>query len=337
MTTTNKTFISLTLLTVILAGMLFFTAPHKANAATDSAPSSSNSSILILKPAHVGTGKAEFVPLTNFPLFSNGASSRGISIFLNQLYQYVIGIAIILAVLEVVWGGFLWMGSGASVTSKEAGKSKIGMALAGLLLVLSPYLVFQIINPRATSLKLGSQIHLTSPPLKSTESFSKRPSYCSSVCTVSGTILEKGACPVTDSCTYSDAGSWLGKWLNKTNCPKGNEVSWCLDTVGCTTVVASCSPITGGPFTMVDTSAFFNPLNNYVPLKSEGNGAVDFTNGCIKDGGEYCAAGAPKTACPPGTPEKWSGKCATVTIYCKPDEGRGRVSSCSVTPLDKPI
>ena len=50
------------------------------------------------------TGPAKFIPLTNLPLFSNGAGSRGMSIFLNKLYQYLIGIAVILAVLEVEIG-----------------------------------------------------------------------------------------------------------------------------------------------------------------------------------------------------------------------------------------
>ena len=45
------------------------------------------------------------------------------------------------------------------------------MALAGLLLVLSPYLVFQIINPRARLLTFGNPITLKQPkPISSTVS-----------------------------------------------------------------------------------------------------------------------------------------------------------------------
>jgi len=105
----------------------------------------------------------DFSSLTGMRLFSQGASAGGMSAFLNLLYQYLIGIAIILAVVEIIWGGFLIMGSGASVAGKSAGKNKIVMALAGLVLVLSPYLVFSLINPGALSLQIGTNNLQLSP------------------------------------------------------------------------------------------------------------------------------------------------------------------------------
>ncbi len=104
-----------------------------------------------------------FVSISGFPAFnSSGASS--LSIFINTLYTYLIGIAVVLTIVEIVWGGFLWMGSGASVTSKEAGKKKIEQAIIGLILVLSPVIIFNIINPQVLSLKLGtSKINVTQP------------------------------------------------------------------------------------------------------------------------------------------------------------------------------
>ncbi len=109
-----------------------------------------------------------FAPLTSFPAFTNYAASTSLVHFVNSLYTYAIGIAVILAVLEIVWGGFLWMGSGASVTNKEAGRHKIMMAIFGLVLVLSPYVVFQFINPSALSMKLGtSSVKITQPAVQS--------------------------------------------------------------------------------------------------------------------------------------------------------------------------
>lgn len=110
-----------------------------------------------------------FVPLTNFPAFTNYAASTSLVPFVNSLYTYAIGIAVILAVLEIVWGGFLWMGSDASITNKEAGRHKIMMAIFGLILVLSPYVIFQFINPAALSMKLGtSDIMIKQPVAKPT-------------------------------------------------------------------------------------------------------------------------------------------------------------------------
>ncbi len=114
--------------------------------------------------AHVTlAADTSFVSMSQFPAF-NSSASGGLSGFINSLYKYLIGIAAILAVLEITWGGFLWMGSGASVTSKEAGRNKIMMALTGLLLVLSPVIIFSIINPSVLSLKLGTKaINITQP------------------------------------------------------------------------------------------------------------------------------------------------------------------------------
>ncbi len=100
----------------------------------------------------IGSG---FVPITNFPAFTSYSASSSLTPFINNLYTYAIGIAAILAVIEIIWGGFLWMGSGASVSSKEAGRSKITMAILGLVLVLSPYLILSILNPNMLSLRLG--------------------------------------------------------------------------------------------------------------------------------------------------------------------------------------
>lgn len=97
-----------------------------------------------------------FTPITNFPAFTNYAASSSLTPFINNLYTYAIGIAVILAVIEIIWGGFLWMGSGASVSNKSTGRSKILMSILGLILVLSPYLILSVLNPSILSLKLGS-------------------------------------------------------------------------------------------------------------------------------------------------------------------------------------
>ncbi len=133
-----------------------------------------------------------FVSMTQFPAF-NYSASGGLSMFINILYKYLIGIAAILAVLEITWGGFLWMGSGASITSKQAGRNKIIMALTGLLLVLSPVIIFSIINPSILSLKLEtSKIQITQQ--KANESIAAATPAIGCTLSASSSLLKKYIC-----------------------------------------------------------------------------------------------------------------------------------------------
>ncbi|HFC10868.1 MAG TPA: hypothetical protein ENJ75_01595 [Candidatus Kaiserbacteria bacterium] len=139
-----------------------------------------------------------FVSMTKFPAFKQASGSAGLGAFINILYTYLIGIAAVLAILEIIWGGFLWMGSGASVTNKSAGKNKITKALLGLTLVLSPVIIFSIINPQMLSLRLGSS------KLTTTSVSDKKSSICSDV---HGTYYSKKA-----DCTW---GNVLGDGSNQ--------------------------------------------------------------------------------------------------------------------------
>jgi hypothetical protein len=75
-----------------------------------------------------------------------GKAGGNFALFFNNLYLFCIGIAVILAIGMIIWGGFEYAVSEA-VPTKSAGKQRIQQALFGLLLVLSPALVFYIINP----------------------------------------------------------------------------------------------------------------------------------------------------------------------------------------------
>ncbi len=82
------------------------------------------------------------------PLTSVGVetgSQTGIGPFINKLYQYGVGIGAILAVLIIMYGGFRYMTSEA-VGEKNAGREDIQRAVLGLLLILSPVIVFGVIN-----------------------------------------------------------------------------------------------------------------------------------------------------------------------------------------------
>ncbi|MBU6214324.1 hypothetical protein KGM48_00555 [Patescibacteria group bacterium] len=74
--------------------------------------------------------------------------------FFNNLYKYLIGLAAILAIIEIIWGG-LEISTQDSVSKQSNGKERITQAIIGLILVLSPVLVFSIINPSILNLSLG--------------------------------------------------------------------------------------------------------------------------------------------------------------------------------------
>ncbi len=74
--------------------------------------------------------------------------------FFNNLYKYLIGLAAILAVIEIIWGG-LEISTKDSVSKQSNGRERITQAIFGLVLVLSPVLVFSIINPNILNLSLN--------------------------------------------------------------------------------------------------------------------------------------------------------------------------------------
>ena len=83
-------------------------------------------------------------------------NSTTLANFFNNLYKYLIGLAAVLAVVEIIWGG-LEISTKDSVSKQSDGKARIYQAILGLVLVLSPVLVFSIINPAILNLSLNLQ------------------------------------------------------------------------------------------------------------------------------------------------------------------------------------
>lgn len=105
----------------------------------------------------------EYISLTGFEGFAELGNSPNIEVFFNNLYKLCIGIAATIAVFQIIRAGVIYMG-GDSFTEKKEAKSLIGASLVGLLLVLSPVIVFSIINPDILELKLDLSSLKTAPP-----------------------------------------------------------------------------------------------------------------------------------------------------------------------------
>lgn len=114
-------------------------------------------------PAEATTESADenaykFIPLTTLPGLEDIAEagdnpSAGLSGFFNTLYRLCIGAAAIIAVIQIMRAGFKIITNKGSFSQNEEAKSLIGNTILGILLVLSPVIVFSIINPRILDLE----------------------------------------------------------------------------------------------------------------------------------------------------------------------------------------
>lgn len=121
-------------------------------------------------PTTVNSGNSNsstgFVPLAPIPGLDDNlggsASASNLAGFLNNLYKYLIGLAAILAVIMIIWGGIEYATQD-SISSKSNSRHRIEQALLGLVLVLAPALVFTIINPSILNLSLNLPVIQVAP------------------------------------------------------------------------------------------------------------------------------------------------------------------------------
>lgn len=105
---------------------------------------------------------ADYVPLAPLPLPGGASGPVGgpVSLggYLSSMFQWIIGIAGVLAVLMIVIAGIEYMSPVPS--AKESGKNRAMAAILGLILALVSYLILRTINPDLVS---GPNLDLTSP------------------------------------------------------------------------------------------------------------------------------------------------------------------------------
>jgi len=111
-------------------------------------------SMLFLFPVF-SFAQTEFVPLAPIPGLTDTVETDNLATFFNALYMFAIGAAVVLAIVQLIRAGIMYMG-GDSVTKTEQARSIIRDTIFGLLLVLAPALVFGIINPDILNLRLDT-------------------------------------------------------------------------------------------------------------------------------------------------------------------------------------
>lgn len=152
-----------------------------------------------------------FVPLAPIPnLTDTQSTGGGLAVFFNNLYKYLIGLAATLAVIQIIWSGIEIAWNQDDVSKIKDDKGKIYNAIAGLALVLSPALVFSIINPNILNLSISL------PPIDlSIESPMPGPAPTRTTSS-NGSIMDLYRCTDTGDCTQAklactNAGGFVGQ------------------------------------------------------------------------------------------------------------------------------
>ena len=78
--------------------------------------------------------------------------NQNLAEIIAYLYYFIVGIAALSAFVMLVWGGVQWLVSGAAPSMAGEARDKIRNAIIGLLLVVSSFLIVQVINPELTVL-----------------------------------------------------------------------------------------------------------------------------------------------------------------------------------------
>lgn len=106
-------------------------------------------------------GVGDFEGLTQFVSQYFGSGEGGIPELLNGLFNLAILIGSTLAVIMIAVAGIQYMTTDA-VTQKTEGKRRIAYAVAGLLMLLSTWLLFNVINPNILNLNVFELTYIPS-------------------------------------------------------------------------------------------------------------------------------------------------------------------------------
>ena len=262
-----------------------------------------------------------FVPLAGIPGLTLGVdtTSGGLATFFNNLYKYLIGLAAALAVIMIIWGG-LEYSTQDSISKKSDGKQRIYDAIFGLVLVLSPVLVFSIINPSILNLSLNLQkLDTKSGWMDGAGTAVDAATVATAAgCTVTGTLLRTAICPTQQAAQDFAAA-----------CPSG------LGNVPFFTTghKATCGTSDAGPFQFADTStgwlATITGYSKYEPLASSGDAVLQFASACTADGGTTCMSSI-KTPCASVILSGGPVSCWNISLSCT--DGKSGAGGCSSNP-----
>jgi hypothetical protein len=108
-----------------------------------------------------------YIPLEPLPGTYDPATKQAtIATYLPAMFQLIIGVAGVLAVIMIVWGGIQYLTTDA-IQDKKEGKQRIQDALWGLILAIGAFIILNTISPNLLNFKLSivsvPQITTTAP------------------------------------------------------------------------------------------------------------------------------------------------------------------------------
>ncbi len=269
-----------------------------------------------------------FVPLASIPgLTDIQPTVGGLATFFNNLYKFAIGFAAILAVIMIIWGGIEIATNKDNVSKIIDSKGRILQAVLGLVLVLSPVLVFSIINPSILNLSINlPELDTKSgvPVGAGSGATTRIPSGTDSTsgCSVSGIsgILQVAVCPSQaaatgwgQTCTLDN----LSGITNITTTDPANGVATTKSIVTCTGRLRYIFIDPGGTFTSISTAINrLRPLTSTADRSNNGSNAVTFANTCSGAGISWktCISDAPLVTF--AVPCQLTGSSAQTTWKC---------------------
>lgn len=95
------------------------------------------------------------VPITLGVSIAGVTQVSGLPQYINTAYRYLASIVLVIAIVMVVYGGFLYLTGAAGMGSVQRGKQIIRDALIGMVIVLSAYAILNVVNPNTTNLSLN--------------------------------------------------------------------------------------------------------------------------------------------------------------------------------------
>tara|TARA_Y100000310_G_scaffold279462_1_gene298579 strand:+ start:394 stop:933 length:540 start_codon:yes stop_codon:yes gene_type:complete len=93
----------------------------------------------------------------DYPVFPGGLNlktDQSLTTLAAWFYTFLVSISGLAAFVMIVWGGIQWMTSSGDTGKISDAKDRIQKALLGLLIVLSSFLILQVINPDLTNLSI---------------------------------------------------------------------------------------------------------------------------------------------------------------------------------------
>lgn len=313
-----------------------------------------------------GGGGGGYVPLAPIPGLTDAATANteNLAVFFNALYKFCIGAAVVLAVVQITRGGLMYMTSDV-IPNKEHATSIIRNSIIGLILVLSPVLVFSIINPDILNLRIGLQGLQVQDKSGGNPDFSGGPGGSGGIVspateTTTSGVTKKAGGTYLKMATFSsnnltnnnnEAAAWatsecggaVWKRVNSsTQCPGGySSTGECMGGSTATVRCAFASPATYS-FVNEETGVFGSGVqvtSQYKLHMTNSEGDAFFAS-CRSDNGSACVANQTSLTalpkCPPfsftipqNAPNaKNGGNCYVVPLVCAPANNIDKATIC---------